>query len=274
MARCVVVLADGLRPDVVTAPLAPNLTALGAAYTRAAEAVTVRPSVTVAALASLATGVAPATHGLIQPGLSFLGRLRGLRPLSHELAAAGLPTLVVAGPLAPRSRPAVQTLAAFAGVMRMVPTAAGARAIATAALAHLPRFRDGFAFVYLPDADHAGHDHGWLSQPYLDAVHDVDAAVEMLAPLARDSLVVVTSDHGGGGVRPRDHDLPHPANDRIPLILAGPRVRRDYVLPGPTSLLDVPPSILTWLGVPVPACYEGRALSKALLAPGAVAAVA
>ncbi len=274
MARCVVVLIDGLRPDAVTASLMPNLSRLGAEYARADSAFTVRPSVTVAALASLATGVSPATHGLVEPGLGFLRRMGRIRPLARELAASGHATLVVASPLAVRTRPAAQALAAFAGVTRLVATPADPRRIAAAALAELARFAHGLAFVYLPDCDRAGHEHGWLAPPYLAAVRNVDAAVGMVAPLAAESLLVVTSDHGGGGVQPRDHDLPHPVNDQIPLVLAGPRVRRGLALPGPISLLDIPPSLLAWLGVPVPDGYEGRVLTEALVTPGARVAVA
>lgn len=59
MARCLIVLADGLRPDAITHRTAPELMQLAHRSARAAQAVTVRPSLTVAALTSLATGVAP-----------------------------------------------------------------------------------------------------------------------------------------------------------------------------------------------------------------------
>ena len=61
MRSVIIVLADGLRPDVITRTDMPSLDALARAYTMAPHATTVRPSRTVAALASLATGVAPAT---------------------------------------------------------------------------------------------------------------------------------------------------------------------------------------------------------------------
>lgn len=74
--RVVLILVDGLRPDVVKPDLMPRLWALSREYTRADLARTIRPSVTVAALASLATGVRPDTHRLTEPGLGFLPALR------------------------------------------------------------------------------------------------------------------------------------------------------------------------------------------------------
>ncbi len=94
MRRVVLVLADGLRPDAITATDMPSLDALARTYTMALRARTVRPSRTVAALASLATGVAPETHGLIEPGLGFLARLPALRPLARELSRGGVPSQV------------------------------------------------------------------------------------------------------------------------------------------------------------------------------------
>ena len=58
------------------------------------------------------------------------------------------------------------------------------------------------------------------------------------------------------------------------LVLAGPGVRRRHVLDAPVSLLDIPPSLLWYLGVPVPAGYEGRILGEAFEAVEAAEAAA
>ncbi|HEV8382085.1 MAG TPA: hypothetical protein VGQ29_10890, partial [Gemmatimonadales bacterium] len=71
------------------------------------------------------------------------------------------------------------------------------------------------------------------------------------------------ADHGGGGVSTHDHAEPHPSNDHIPLILAGPEVTRRHQLTRPVSLLDIPPTVLWWFGLDVPVCYEGRVLTQA-----------
>ena len=93
--RLILALTDGLRPDAITPTIMPSLHGLSQAFTAAAEARTVRPSATVAALASLATGVAPDTHRLVQPGLGFLPRVSRLRPVARELARHGVTSDVV-----------------------------------------------------------------------------------------------------------------------------------------------------------------------------------
>jgi len=274
MARCVVLLVDGLQPDAIRPALAPSLSALSADYSHAAFALTVRPSATVPALLSLATGVGPPTHQLTEPGLAALRRLTQLRPIPKELATHDLPTVVVAGAIKATEVPIARFLSSFAGVTRFVSTAGPARRVAAAALGRLRFVPDGLVFVYVNDCDRAGHAHGWMSRPYLEAVQEIDVAVGMLRACVADSLFCVLADHGGGGAAPTDHDAPHPVNDRIPLVLAGPRVRRKHVMRQPVSILDVPPTLLWWLGLDIPDEYEGRLLRDAFIASEAARAVA
>lgn len=271
MRRVTLVLADGLRPDAVTPTQMPSLDTLSRAYTLALRAETVRPSRTVAALASLATGVAPASHGLIEPGLGFLTKLTRLRPVARELARAGLSTRIVASDLLFGERAVVRVLAAAAGVTAVTSAGRRARDVAVAALA--ADRSDGVLFVYLNDADQAGHLHGWMSPQYLAAATEIDAAVGELAELADDSLLIVMADHGGGGVTSHDHAEPHLVNDRIPLVFAGPDVTRRHQLTSRISLLDIPPTLLWWLGVEIPVTYEGRPLTQAFRSPALAAAV-
>jgi len=71
----------------------------------------------------------------------------------------------------------------------------------------------------------------------------VDAGVGALVSGSDDTVFIVTADHGGGGVTGTEHDEPHPANDHIPLIVAGPGVTRRHQLTRPISILDVPATI-------------------------------
>jgi predicted AlkP superfamily pyrophosphatase or phosphodiesterase len=265
--RITVVLTDGLRPDAITAGDMPSLSALARDYTRVANARTVRPSATVAALASLATGVGPETHGLIEPGLGFLTRIGRLRPLARELSRHRMLTAVVTTEIATTARPIAAALTSAAGIGRLVGHGDRARDTALAARDVLAELEAGLLFVYLPDCDRAGHAHGWMSAPYFAAAAELDVAIGILAECASDAPLIVVADHGGGGVRPREHDDPHPVNDWIPMVFAGDAVERRRVVGGPVSLLDLPPTILWWLGVPIPASYEGRVLVEAFGQP-------
>lgn len=65
MTRFVMVALDGLRPDLATPALTPNLCALAADGTRFAEARSVFPSETRVATPSLITGCRPGGHGMV-----------------------------------------------------------------------------------------------------------------------------------------------------------------------------------------------------------------
>jgi arylsulfatase A-like enzyme len=103
-----------------------------------------------------------------------------------------------------------------------------------------------------------------MTPPYLAALRGVDRGVALLEEFLDDSLIIIMSDHGGGGVEPRDHDIEHPVNRRITLMFAGPEVAAGERLSRPVSLLDVPPTVLDYFGVPVPRGYEGRVIEEAV----------
>lgn len=260
-ARVILAILDGLRPDAITPAVMPVLHRVGESGWRT-TASTVHPSVTVAALGSLATGVSPGVHGLREgkmPPLLGLGRLRALPAV---LRAHGRRTVVVTGTLAPGPWLLARTLLGLAGVGDVLTAGPHPRAAGELAL-QLGRHRaPDLAVVYLNHCDVAGHREGWMSPGYLEAAQALDRAMEPLARAASDggALLLVASDHGGGGIDPRDHDGTHPLNSAIPLIAAGHRLRSPAPPPADAHLLDIPPTILAALDVPIPASYEGRPL--------------
>jgi predicted AlkP superfamily pyrophosphatase or phosphodiesterase len=268
----VLVILDGLRPDAISPDRMPALTELaGRGWSTVAR--TVRPSVTVAALGSLATGVGPRTHGLDDARkLPSLPALRRLRPLPTELRRHRLRTAVCTAALPRTGELLARLLLGLAGVGHVSAGGETPGALGERARRQLQRLAPALGVVYVNDCDVAGHRHGWMSPPYLRAAALADDAVGALAPMAQapGTLLLVTADHGGGGVQVDDHDAPHPLNDHIPLVAAGAMVHHASGHDG-ASLLDIPPTILDALDLPVPAPYEGRVLPL-LAAPRAAAA--
>jgi arylsulfatase A-like enzyme len=264
--KILLVVVDGLRPDVITEREMPQLTRLMARGWRAERAVTVRPSITVAALTSLATGVAPATHGLTDAGLRSLGRLRGLRPLPAELRRVGVMTTVVLPQLTGSARWIAGALLRLGGVGRLALAAPAPASLVETAVRQIRGNREReFVVLYLNDLDLAGHAWGWMSPAYRQTAGIIDRALGQLLPLVEDpsTLIIVTADHGGGGVLPQDHDHPHPINDGIPIALLGGGVTPGAQSPDPVSLLDIPPTVLHGFGSTIPPQYQGRVLHEA-----------
>jgi hypothetical protein len=107
-----VILTDGLRPDAVTSDRMPHLRGLAAAHTSAVHASTVRPSTTLAALATVVTGLSPASHGLVESrlGLALVGQLARLTPLPRTLRRSGIESRIIASALTPLERTVVRAL--------------------------------------------------------------------------------------------------------------------------------------------------------------------
>lgn len=261
------IILDGLRPDAVTPEQMPVLSRLLERGWRAPQAITVRPSITIAALTSLATGVSPQQHQITDAGVKNLGRVHALRPLPRELGRHGVRTSVITAPVSGPGRWLAGALLRLGGASHLLspnPSPAGMIERAVARLGD--RAAREFVVSYINDTDIAGHAWGWMSPAYLHAARTVDAALAQLEPLLEDpeTLVILTADHGGGGVLPRDHDHPHPANDAIPIMMLGSRSILSTTDGNPAHLLDVPATILHAFGAPIPSCYEGRVLSEGL----------
>jgi hypothetical protein len=83
-----------------------------------------------------------------------------------------------------------------------------------------------FSFVHFGQPDSTGHDEGWGSAEYLNAIVDVDAAlgriltlIENEPRLATNAAVILTADHGGSGSR--HSDSANPDNFVIPFHVLG-----------------------------------------------------
>ena len=87
------------------------------------------------------------------------------------------------------------------------------------AVRYLARSQPHVLFIHVADPDDAGHAGGWMSDSYMAAVRKIPEAIGIgLDVLSRmyaveESLVIVTSDHGGHGhihgtADPRDMTIP------------------------------------------------------------------
>ncbi len=265
--RVVLVVLDGLRPDAIDRFALPNIAAVLAAGAWTRTGRTVEPSITVAAMASLLTGVSPARHGVRTEGFRLSRRREPLDPLPLVLAEAGYPCSAFLSALPAIHRVLVRRVLRRLGPVSAQFTGRCAEDILAAAGGTLRAQRRGLVLLHWPDADDAGHDHGWMSPRYAAGARALDGAVGELTrqlDLAHDptTLLVLTADHGGGGHAERGHESDHPADYTIPTILAGARIRPGPLLP-PVSLLDIPATVLWSLGVPLPESYAGRPLREA-----------
>lgn len=260
--RVVLVSVDGLRADAIDRWSPPTLSDLAARGAFTDRARTVSPSLTTPAHLSLLGGVAPETHGIFSEELAFTAEMASLEALFRRADDRG----VIAEAFMARGGPLedfeviLECRIAF-GLDSLTLAEPNAEAIADAAGPALEDPTRRLLFLHLPDPDAAGHAHGFDSPEYGEAVLRADAAIQRVVDrLGEDDLLVVTSDHGGGGAfGAHQHGSDADADMLIPILLHGARVVPARAL-GEASILDVAPTVLWALGFAPPAQYDGRIL--------------
>ncbi|MBI3568943.1 MAG: alkaline phosphatase family protein [Gemmatimonadetes bacterium] len=266
--RVVIVVLDGLRADAMSRFELFHLQrlALRGAFTFSAR--TVSPSVTACAMASLLTGASPERHGL-QSDRFELPRPRGpVHPLPKVLAEHSLPASAFISGVPPILGGLAQRIAGVLGFGEARCTGRGAIEVLETARRTLDAQRRGLIVMHWPDADRAGHDHGWMSPEYAMAAHRMDdalgrltKAIDLTDPA---TLLIALADHGGGGRVLAHHDSDHPLDTTIPIVMAGGAVEPGNLGSG-VGLVDVPATALWALGIPLPDSYVGNPLRQAFL---------
>jgi arylsulfatase A-like enzyme len=262
--RVIIAVLDGLRADAIAEIPLLQLRALMARGAWTTSARTIGPSVTAAAMGSLLTGVPPQTHGLQSDRFSVPRPNGPVHPLPAQVRAAGLPASGFVRQVPWMLKSVAHGLARQLGFTRAVFGGRCAQEILAGAAQTIAEQHEGLIVLHWPDADIAGHAHGWMSLEYRAAALRLDAALGELIERAGvhdddRTCLIALADHGGGGAQPFGHDSDHPIDRTIPIAVAGAGVP-----PGPlpvgTSLLDVPATALSALGLPLPSSYVGRAL--------------
>ncbi len=275
------VRADALAGDAESRALAPRIAALAAAGVRFPRAYSVAP-LTLPAHASVLTGLVPPRHGLRDNGLAALPD--SAETLAERLAAHGFETAAFVSSLVlDRGFGLDQGFALYDQPELGVRTAghaqherAGSETVraASAWLGARERSRPFFLWMHLYDA-HVPYAPAPAplararGDAYRGEIAACDDAVGTLLDalvqhgLDDETLVVLTSDHGeslGEHGEPTHGALCYEAALQVPLVFRFPGVPP---APGPTriaSLVDLTPTLLALLGLPVPPGLDGVAL--------------
>jgi arylsulfatase A-like enzyme len=259
----ILIVIDGCRSDALCEAAVPNIDALIGCGASTFSARTVTPSATLPVHFSIFTSLSPEHHGITE-NLMRPMPLPGAVTITEQVKAAGRRTCAFCNweplrDLAPAGSLDHLHFSANLGHPR------GDLDIAKAAAAHITSCLPEFAFVYLGNADFAGHDHGFMSRGYLKAVQTADSAVGLLmSALERSGLathynVILMSDHGGVE---RSHHDPVPEVLTVPWIASGPDIRHGITLTTPVSVLDTAPTLAKLLKIPKHHSWQGRILEE------------
>ena len=262
--RALLVSLDGVRADALQTAATPVIDGLAKDGAACWSARTVMPSVTLPCHTSMLRGVDTPRHGITTN--TFAPLARPVPSLMEAAASAGKTVGFFYNWEQLRDLAAPGYLSCAVSYGNAVEPHADPW-VAEQTVAHLDRFDFDLLFVYFGHTDEVGHIHGWMSEPYLEAIERADAClgtvIDGLKARGRwdETVTLVLSDHGGHG---RSHGTDSDEDMTIPWILHGPGVRRGHVLDGGVRIFDTCPTLAHCLGVPHCREWEGRVIHEAL----------
>lgn len=252
--RLVLISVDGMRADQIHSASTPHLAALrdSGAW---AVAINDLPSVTMTNHATMLTGLPAAEHGVI---LDFaLPGTLAFPTLLDYAVESGLKTAFFV------SKSKLEYMAHEAAIETRVTNGEQPELIDRL----LPLIvADGpdLIFLHLREPDSTGHAFGWLSPEYMTALAQSDQEIGRVVAAARadatrETIFIVTSDHGGDGP---NHFVNIPENREVAWIVAGPGIPAGRTLQTPVALVDTTPTALWLLDLPVPDGMAGKPIRE------------
>lgn len=133
------------------------------------------------------------------------------------------------------------------------------------AVKYIKEKKPAFFTFYIGDQDEVGHKYGWGSPEYYKCIQDCDRSVGMIiqalkdAGIFDDTIIVVTSDHGGKG---RGHGGFTLMELETPYIIFGPHVKKGYQFSECMMQYDVAATFAYIFGLKTPQCWVGRPMTQ------------
>jgi hypothetical protein len=258
--RVVIISEDGLRPDALMSVLPPVHAAIMKRAAFSLQARTIRRASTLPSHAAMLSGFDVKQHGLYwnswKPERGYI-----LVPTifdAAEKSGMGAAAFVGKQKLEHIAHPGSVDVFSRSGYF--------CKKVVEEAAEYLVEKRPQIEFIHFSDPDDLGHSDGWMSNPQLEAVRHTDRCLRTLldataaAGLDRDTLFIISADHGGHG---HNHSGKIKEDRLIPWIAWGPGVRAGHRITSPISTVDTAATTLWALGYPPTPGAIGRPVFEA-----------
>lgn len=256
--KVILILVDGMRPDGILQCNYPYLHALRAESSHCFTTSTVMPSVTLPCHASLFFSVDPIRHGITtNTWMPPVRPIEGICEIVHKFGKKAA-MIYNWGELRDLSQPGTVALSHFECISGDHTTMLdNEQQMTDFALSYIQKETPDFLFLYLGYTDTAGHNYGWMTEKYFEAVANASSCIEkLMAAIPEGYDVIITADHGG---HERSHGTDSPEDMTIPLICHGPSFKKGYTFPQ-ANIKDIAPTITHLLGLPNAPEWEGKCL--------------
>ena len=253
--KVILISIDGMRPDGLLQcnnAFVQELMKKGS-YTLTGSSMI--PSVTLPCHMSIFHSVTPQRHGMTTN--DYMPMVRPVNSLFQQIQNAGGGCAMYYGwePIRDVAKPGTLKHAEYIWAYTTDNTD---RLLTESALTYIKKEHPDFVFLYMVETDEkGGHDNGWMSEAYLQCIHDaIDNVKKVLEEAGEEYTIIITADHGG---HDRIHGTELPEDMTIPMFFIGPDFEAGKVLSG-ISLLDLAPTIATIMGAPIPREWEGKSI--------------
>ena len=254
--KVLVTIVDGMRPDALIKTKNAKYLLENSKYTLNARTVT--PSVTLPCHMSLFHSVDPSRHGTTTN--VYTPNVRPINGLCEVLLNAKKTSAFFYNweEIRDLSRPNSLAFSYFCKG-RLYGYDKANDIITDAALDFLTRNEIDFTFLYLGYTDMAGHNYGWMSEQYMDAMENsFNNITKLYRSLPDDYVIIVTADHGG---HDRTHGTELDEDMIIPIMVLDKNGKIDLDLEN-ASIKDIAPTVVNLLGVCPDDEWEGKSLLK------------
>lgn len=251
---------DGGKPSVMKQSKMPTLFSMVRQGAATWEAQTIFPSITLTSHTSMLTGLSPARHQIMwndwkpEKGMVTVPTIFGI---ARE---KGFKTALFAG------KPKFLHLFVPGTINEFSLPGYNAETVAMVAARYIERSKPNLCFIHFADSDGAGHSKGWGSPEQIQSFADEDAALTVIrraiakAGIEKDSVILMSADHGGHG---KTHGTAMPDDMIIPWIAWGRGVKPGFTITAPVTTFDTAATALYLLDLPIPENFDGKPVLSA-----------
>lgn len=259
MKKLLCVVVDGLRADALACAHAGCLERLCRQGINSSSVLSVRSGRTLPALCTILTSRWPEEHGVItNGGLSLgMGADMSLTALLH--ARQQDVSLFYSRDSLEQLIPSRQLHSSYFINSQRIRNVD--MQLASAAAIHLQTEQPELCLLHIDGVDIAGHNFGFMTEPYLEAVETADHCIALILEelrvvgLSEEYVIMVLSDHGGIGY---EHDRKLPEVCTIPWIIHGPGIVAGGVFNDDPTLVDIAPTMAEILNIPMHPDWQGK----------------
>ena len=132
-------------------------------------------------------------------------------------------------------------------------------------VAYIKEKKPLFFTLYYGILDNTGHNKGWYSPEYMQVQKNLDANIGIViqalkdAGIFEDTVIIVSSDHGGKG---KGHGKFTLQELETPFIVYGKKIKKGHEITQPMMQYDTPAIIADILGAKIPEDWRGRAFKQ------------